>query len=375
MCDSDKRMILKLEKKNTELKAEIEKFKAESEQSKAELHDYKKGRLSNDTVFDQIIDDDQNLYATTGLERNEFEWILVRFENAVKNSPNAPRFSEYANESGNTCILSVRRVLFIALSRKRNNEKQEIFAAYAHIDQSTVSRYLALADVLLMKILPTAENIAATIRKERTIEAFKEFVPGKSAGELYLDATFVQVQRPQVDQKKAYSGKRKRYVYNIQITSNKDGLVLDVGHPEEGSAHDMEVLRRNPPNFGKWTKNMRDPNTKQEHRIILYTDKGYLGVEKDYPGIISKQPYKKPKGYEMTETDQKYNQRISRKRIRVEHAINRLKWFRRMSAVYDDSKEEFYKEIQVVTGLTNLHILFNDRKYVKPMERVCSQIK
>ncbi|MDI1495065.1 MAG: hypothetical protein K8823_371 [Cenarchaeum symbiont of Oopsacas minuta] len=135
MCDSDKRMILKLEKKNTELKAEIEKFKAESEQSKAELHDYKKGRLSNDTVFDQIIDDDQNLYATTGLERNEFEWILVRFENAVKNSPNAPRFSEYVNESGNTCIISVRRVLFIALSRKRNNEKQEIFAAYARIDE------------------------------------------------------------------------------------------------------------------------------------------------------------------------------------------------------------------------------------------------
>ncbi|MDI1495069.1 MAG: hypothetical protein K8823_375 [Cenarchaeum symbiont of Oopsacas minuta] len=75
----------------------------------------------------------------------------------------------------------------------------------------------------------------------------------------------------------------------------------------------------------------------------------------------------------MTETDKQYNKKISHRRVRIEHAINRLKWFRRMSAVHDDSKEEFYKEIQVVSRLTNLHILFNDRKYIKPMEQVCSQ--
>ena len=192
---------------------------------------------------------------------------------------------------------------------------------------------------------------------------------------MYLDATFVQVQRPQENQEAVYSRKRKRHVYNIQIISNKDRLVFDIGCPEEGSAHDMEISRRSPPNFGKWTDGMKNSYIKKERQIMLYTDKGYLSVEKDYPGIISKQPYKKPKGRRLTETEREYSKRISRKRIKVEHAINWLKWFCRMSAIYDDTMDAFYTEIQVVTGLTNLHIMLKDRKYIEPLEKVCPQIK
>ncbi|MDI1495006.1 MAG: Transposase [Cenarchaeum symbiont of Oopsacas minuta] len=358
---SVKDMISKQAERIAMLETKLEYY--EAEQSRIE-----NPRLFSDNILDDIIDNDENLYRTTGMNRDEFEWILTQFEKTVKHSSDAPRFSEYA-ESEDICILSVRRALFVALFRKRTNFTQIILGATAAIDPSTVDRYLAIADVLLMKILPTAENVAAAIRKECTIKAFKKFAPGKSAGEIYLDATFVQVQRSKVN---AYSGKHKQHVYNIQITSNKDGLVLDIGHPEESSTRDMDVIRHNLPNFGKWTKNMRDSNTKQEHRIMLYTDKEYFGVEKDYPGIISKQPYKKPKGNGMTEKDKKHDKRINHKRVKVEHAINRLKWFRRMSAVYDDSKEEFYKEIQVVSGLSNLHIMFNDRKYIELMERVCS---
>ena len=41
-----------------------------------------------------------------------------------------------------------------------------------------------------------------------------------------------------------------------------------------------------------------------------------------------------------------------------------------MSAVYDDTMDAFYTEIQVVTGLTNLHIMVKDRKYTEPLEKV-----
>ncbi len=163
-----------------------------------------------------------------------------------------------------------------------------MLAVIAGVDQSTISRYLTFSDELLMNILPTAENVGAAIREERTVESFKKFASGRGGGDLYLDATSVQVQRPQESQEVVYSGKRKRYVYNVQITSNKDGLVLDIGRPEEGSAHDMKVLRRNLPNFGKWTDGMKNSDTKKEYQITLYTDKGYLSVEKDYPGIILK---------------------------------------------------------------------------------------
>ena len=46
-----------------------------------------------------------------------------------------------------------------------------------------------------------------------------------------------------------------------------------------------------------------------------------------------------------------------------------------MSAVYDESKEEFHKEIQVVSGPVNLHIMLQDRKYRESLERVCPQLE
>ncbi len=369
MCATDKRIISKLEKRISKLEAENQRYKKMIDGDKTE-------KQSAYEYLNHMVDDDNYLYGMTGMDREEFEWIQKQFINAVEDSPETPRFSEYVDDPGNTCILTVKQVLFIVLCRKRNNLKQGVLAFIADVDQSTISRYLTFSDELLMDILPTAKNIGVAIRTIRTSELFKKFVPGRGGGELYLDATFVQVQRPQENQETVYySGKRKRHVYSIQITSNKDGVVNDIGGPEEGSVHDMEVLRRNPPNFGKWTDGMKNSDTKKERQITLYTDKGYLSVEKDYPGIISKQPYKKPKGRGLTETEREYSKRISRKRIKVEHAINRLKWFRRMSAVYDDTMDAFYTEIQVVTGLTNLHIMLKDRKYIEPLEKVCPQIK
>ncbi len=369
MCAPDKRIIAQQTEMISKLEAEIQHYKKTIHDNEVEK------QQSAYEYLNHIIDDDNYLYGTTGMNREEFEWIQERFEKVIEYSPKVPRFSDYVDDPGNTCILTASQILFVTLCRKRNNPKQELLAAIAGVDQSTISRYLTFSDELLMNILPTAKNIGAAIRTIRTSELFKKFVPGRGGGEMYLDATFVQVQRPQENQEVVYSGKRKRHVYNVQITSNKDGLVLDIGGPEEGSVHDMEVLRRNPPNFGKWTDGMKNSDTKKERQIMLYTDKGYLSVEKDYRGIISKQPYKKPKGKGLTETEREYSKRISRKRIKVEHAINRLKWFRRMSAVYDDTMDAFYTEIQVVTGLTNLHIMLKDRKYIEPLEKVCAQIK
>ncbi len=208
MCATDKRIISKLEKRISKLEAENQRYKKMIDGDKTE-------KQSAYEYLNHMVDDDNYLYGMTGMDREEFEWIQERFINAVEDSPETPRFSEYVDDPGNTCILTAPQILFVALCRKRNNPKQEMLAAIAGVDQSTIRRYLVFADELLMNILPTAENVGAAIREERTIESFKKFASGRGGDELYLDATFVQVQRPQENQEVVYSGKRKRHVYNV----------------------------------------------------------------------------------------------------------------------------------------------------------------
>ncbi len=61
-----------------------------------------------------MVDDDNYLYGMTGMDREEFEWIQERFINAV-DSPETPRFSEYVDDPGNTCILTAPQILFVTL--------------------------------------------------------------------------------------------------------------------------------------------------------------------------------------------------------------------------------------------------------------------
>ncbi len=360
-------IISELEMDGTISKSEIEQLYNEALPSDEDI------KQQVDGYLDREIENEDHLYKDTGMDCEEFEWILERFKKAVKGSPDARSFSEYANDLGNINILTVKQVLFVVLCYKHSNYKHEIQALIVDVDPSTIIEYVILAEELLMSILPTAKNVATAIRAEHTIKSFKKFVPGRGGGEMYLDDTFVHVQILQNQETVHDSEEYKKCIYNVQITSNKDGLVLDVGGPKECPVHDMEVLRHNPPNFGKWTDGMKNPDTEKECRITCYTDKGYLSVEKDYPGIISKQPYKKPKDRGLTEHE--YKKRISRKLIKTEHAINRLKWFRRMSAVYNDNIDTFHIELQVVTGLTNLHIMLKDPKYIKLLEKVCPKIK
>ena len=215
MCATDKRIISKLEKR-------ISKFEAENQRYKKMIDGDKTEKQSAYEYLNHMVDGDNYLYWMTVMDREEFEWIPELFINAVEDSPETPRFSEYVCDPGNTCILTAPQILFVELCRKQNNHKQEMLEAIVGVDPSTLSRYLVFADDLLMNILPTAENVGATIREEHTVESFKKFASCRGGGDLYLDATFMQVQRSQENQEVVYSGKRKMHVYNVQITSNKD---------------------------------------------------------------------------------------------------------------------------------------------------------
>ena len=60
---------------------------------------------------------------------------------------------------------------------------------------------------------------------------------------------------------------------------------------------------------------------------MIFYDLGYLGVEKDFPDQTSVLSYKK-KGKELTISQKDWNKLQSKIRIKVEHAISKIKKFR-----------------------------------------------
>ena len=99
----------------------------------------------------------------------------------------------------------------------------------------------------------------------------------------------------------------------------------------------------------KWPKMM-------QYRIpragSLDKDTGYQGYEPE--GVNTRQPKKKPKGKELTEEEKQQNRKISKDRIRVEHAIGGVKIFRITSDIFRNRKDGMEdKAMHLGCGLHN----------------------
>ena len=84
MCAPDKRIIAQ----QAEM---ISKLEAENQRYKKTVHDNEvEKQQSAYKYLNPIIDDDNYLYGTTGMDREEFEWILERFKKVVEYLPESP---------------------------------------------------------------------------------------------------------------------------------------------------------------------------------------------------------------------------------------------------------------------------------------------
>ena len=90
----------------------------------------------------------------------------------------------------------------------------------------------------------------------------------------------------------------------------------------------------------------------EDEKVKMFSDLAYMGIEEVYPGATSVQPDKKPRKGKPAKKQKAQNRRISSKRVTVEHAIGRIKQYKRMRDPYDGTAEEFGREFQVTAGRT-----------------------
>jgi len=135
-------------------------------------------------------------------------------------------------------------------------------------------------------------------------------------------------------QKRLYSGKKKRHTLKTQIYPDQDGGILSVGKAYRGPKADIKIYEEEP-------------------IAALLTDKPRMG-DKAYgdgkhPEIET--PMKKPKGKELSEEQKAENKELSKKRVRVEHGIRRVKGWRIVRDEYRMPLGLFTSVTAAVVGL------------------------
>jgi len=166
----------------------------------------------------------------------------------------------------------------------------------------------------------------------------------------FHDGTERPIPRPKdkVKQKQYYSGKKKRHTLKNLVVITALCYILLLTLTCEGKKHDKKVADET---------GYRLPEGSR-----LGQDTGFQGFVMEGVSLI--QPTKKPRGKELTATEKERNRLISKNRVRVEHAIGGVKWYRIVKDTIRAWKNNFRdKAMETCCGLHNFRLRFRPWHY------------
>ena len=102
-------------------------------------------------------------------------------------------------------------------------------------------------------------------------------------------------------------------------------MIVGISDSAVGSTSDIALLHESPMPFGKWIKLMKNASAPNKDRIIIWVDKGYQGIAKDFLGTDIMIPHKRSKNRKLTTEQKEQNHIVNGTRVLVEHTIGRLK--------------------------------------------------
>ena len=212
--------------------------------------------------------------------------------------------------------------LVVMLILYRCHITQDFLALLYHVDKATVCRALARIEPLARRALGVKRSIR---------------VSHEDAQALLIDATEQPMERPKRKQKCWYSGKKKCHSIKNEIITTEKGRIVSVSPSAPGTVHDIMIRRRGP------------PLPEDAHACA---DSGYQGYQTEHPAIDI--PYKKPKAGKLSKDEKDYNHALSRFRVRVEHAIGRMKRFRILADRYRYPRNRHSTKFVIIAGISNI---------------------
>ncbi len=219
------------------------------------------------------------------------------------------------------------------------------------LDQSNVSRNIKYLEPAVRKSMPIPSKLSVDSKKINDIQQLHEFFPELI---VMIHGAEQPIPRPKnrTKRKTHYSGKKKRHTVKNQITINLKGEIIHKPPHSPGRRNDYAILK------------IKHPALSED--LIIFYDLGYLGVEKDFPDQISVLPYKRKKGKKLIIPQKEWNKLQSKIRIKVEHAISKIKKFRINSDTFRNRLCRYDVISDIVCGIVNFKIRWKQEFVVIP---------
>ena len=355
-------------------KTQITYLKRQVEALTALSYGYGLRHADHAETLDRVIADPGQLRSVTGLTPGQFKYHLNHFEAYVKSAPNMPLFrgdARNAGKPGNRCKLPPKHVLLLTSMRTYTAAREDALEPWFGVDQSSISRYLDLGYRILGGMTVTADFMTEMLKACKSPDDMREIMPRIR---ILVDGTHIERVRPgdSTARKAAYSGKKKRFTFNVQVMSNGTGLVLNLSPVADGSTYDYTLFKEYLAGEGAWLPELADMCKECGTELEIVVDLGYQGIMTAYghrfktiQGVKRKRkdsPDYEPKHGGLTEEEVKYTKEVSKKRIFVEHSMAKIKRFKLMRGPFVGTAEELRLVLNVVTGLANTNHLWDHTK-------------
>ena len=258
----------------------------------------------------KLLRRERQLKAVIGMGGKEFKILHKQFDE-IYNKIQQKKLRKRAIGGGRQGVIkdTKSKLLFILMYVKvypTYDLAGALFGVVASRPHEWVNEYLTILEEALGRhcVLPA--------RKISSAEEFRRLYPGVQ--EVILDGAERPIQRPKnnKNQKKAYSGKKKRHTRKNIYLVNKEKKILYLSPTKAGKIHD----------FNQFKKTAVIDGIPED--VDILGDKGFIGIN-DLSSHKTFVPKKKPKNGFLAPEEKDENSLISSIRIKVEHAIAGVK--------------------------------------------------
>lgn len=299
-------------------------------------------------TYQSLVSRPKHFHRLTGLTPAEFDQLGDKFQSSWQQytqgiARNPKRQRKYGGGRHPTLFTLEDKLLFI-LVYVRMYPLLFMQGIIFGIEEGNTCIWVHRLLPLLDETLGLAHKRPDRRRRGRNLqELLRDFPELRELG-ILGDGVERPTRRPKnnENQKKQYSGKKKRHTRkNIILTNPSTTEVVFLGQTQDGSMHDKKA--------------MDEERLKSDQQVKLGLDSGFQGLT--IPNVHIVLPKKKPPGQELTDVQKAQNTAFARRRVRVEHAIAGVKRNRSVADIYRNIKEGTDDLLMsVACGLHNLRV-------------------
>ena len=267
--------------------------------------------------FDKLCNQKKNFSRLTGVKLSEFREIVCKV------GPKWEELGKHKKIAGRPSKLKMLEdEILLVLIYYRFYVSFQFLEMLFDLDESNICRHIQKIEPILASTIKISKNRTLTQSDLETI---------------LIDATEIPIQRPSKNQRKYYSGKKKRHTMKFEIQTDKNGKILNISKSYNGRTHDFKIRK------------MSDHVPRD---AVVLADSGYQGMQKLHTKTVL--PHKRRSKEKLTPEQKVHNRALSSKRVFVEHVFAQLKKFKILGSTYRNFRKKLHLRFNIIAGIYNL---------------------